>query len=85
MPDSSDTSTSRQETRLAKWSEEQTQAAAAHHGVAPEDLTHEHFAALDWAPAEEIRVDHISGRVVHLDSHGNRRVMTIEEWNREEH
>lgn len=77
--------TAKNEVRLAKWSEEQTQAAAERYGVAPEDLTYEHFADLEWAPSEEIRIDHITGKVVHLDSQGNRRVLTIEEWNREEH
>jgi hypothetical protein len=85
MPDSNDTATSKDEMRLAKWSEEQTAQAAEHYGVAPEDLTHDHFADLDWAPAEEIRIDHVTGKVIHLDSQGNRRVLTIEEWNREEH
>jgi hypothetical protein len=75
--------TSKYEVRLAKWSEEQTAAAAEQHGIAPEDLTSDHFAGL--APAEEIRIDHVTGKVIHLDSHGNRRVLTIEDWNREEH
>jgi hypothetical protein len=75
--------TSKYEVRLAKWSEEQTTAAAERHGVAPEDLTNDHFTGL--APAEEIRIDHVTGRVIHIDSRGNRRVLTIEEWNEEKH
>jgi hypothetical protein len=77
--------TFKHEVRLAKWSEEQTTAAAEHHGISPEDLTHDHFADLDWAPAEEIRIDHVTGKVVHIDSRGNRRMLTIDEWNQETH
>jgi hypothetical protein len=83
MPDESNTF--KDEIRIAKWSDKQTADAALRYGIDPAELTHEHFVDLGWAPIEEIRVDHDTGKVVHIDGHGNRRVLHIEEWEQEEH
>jgi hypothetical protein len=85
MADESESSTFVNQVHLAKWSEQQTLRAAELCDIPPEELTHDHFTDLGWAPEEEIRVDHATGRVIHIDSHGNRRVLHIEEWEQEEH
>jgi hypothetical protein len=70
-------------TQVNKWSEAQTQAAAEHFGLTPDELTHDQFVELGWIPEETIEVDHDQGIVTHTDEQGQKRILHIDEWNAE--
>jgi hypothetical protein len=69
--------------QVNKWSEEQTQAAAAQLGIDPGALTNDHFTSLGFQPEESIHVDHDEGTVTHVDHDGRVRTLHIDEWNKE--
>lgn len=60
---------------VKKWSADQTNQAAAHHGVDPDDLTNDHFDALGLDP-ETINVNYSTQEVVHKGQ-----TYTLSEWN----
>lgn len=66
-----------------KWSEEQTSEAARHHGVDPDDLTHEHFTSLGWEPDEHLTIDHTAGTVKHT-TRDQAETYSIDEWNQKQ-
>lgn len=80
---SADAATSRHEVHVAKWTADQTEAAIAHYGINPGALSYDHMVALGFIPEEEIHIDQHRGTVIHTGRDGQKRVLTVEEWNRE--
>lgn len=60
---------------VKKWSVDQTNQAATHHGVDPDDLNSDHFFDLGLVP-ETITINYSTQQVVH-----NGQTYTLEQWN----
>lgn len=65
---------------LKKYSREQTNQAAAHHGIEPKEIQAHHFDNLSMEPEETLHVDYQSDLVEHHTADQVRRY-TLEEWN----